>query len=36
MVPSSLSVALLIAVNLIPLLGVLLLGWGLFLIMILY
>jgi hypothetical protein len=36
MVPYSLSVALLIAVNLIPLLGVLFLGWGLFLIMILY
>lgn len=36
MVPSSLSVALLIAVNLIPLLGVLFLGWGLFPIMVLY
>lgn len=36
MVPSSLSVAPLIAVNLIPLLGVLVLGWGLFLIMVLY
>ena len=36
MAPSSLSVALLIAVNLIPLLGVLVLGWGLFGIMVLY
>jgi Family of unknown function (DUF6498) len=36
MVPSSLSVGLLIAVNLIPLVGVMFLGWGLFLIMVLY
>ena len=36
MVPSSLSVALLIAVNLIPLFGVTFLGWGLFPIMVLY
>jgi Family of unknown function (DUF6498) len=36
MVPSSLSVALLIAVNLIPLFGVMFLGWDLFPIMILY
>jgi hypothetical protein len=36
MVPSSLAVAFLIAVNLIPLFGVVFLGWGLFPIMVLY
>jgi hypothetical protein len=36
MVPASLSVAFLIAVNLIPLFGVVFLGWGLFPIMVLY
>ena len=36
MVPSSLTVVFLVAVNLIPLFGVLFLGWGLFPIMVLY
>jgi hypothetical protein len=36
MVPSALTVAFLIAVNLIPLFGVVFLGWGLFPIMVLY
>jgi len=36
MVPSSLTVAFLVAVNLIPLFGVVFLGWGLFPIMVLY
>ena len=36
MVSSSLTVVFLVAVNLIPLFGVLFLGWGLFPIMVLY
>jgi Family of unknown function (DUF6498) len=36
MVSSSLTVVFLVAVNLIPLFGVLFLGWGLFAIMVLY